>query len=75
MEAALKLHLGAAEELKADSVSGIEKPEYKQWAKECSDKSVTLAKEEKGVLPILPQRYKKILLCGYFEVIASKKVI
>ena len=35
--------------------------EHKQWAKECADKAVTLVKEEKGVLPLTPVKYKRIL--------------
>lgn len=40
-------------------------PEHKSWAKECADKSVTLVKEEKGVLPLSPQKYKKVL---YYDI-------
>jgi beta-N-acetylhexosaminidase len=35
--------------------------EHRQWAKECADKAVTLVKEEKGVLPLTTDKYKKIL--------------
>lgn len=35
--------------------------EHKGWAKECADKAITLVKEEKGVLPINPDKYKKVL--------------
>ena len=35
--------------------------EHRRWAEECADKAVTLVKEEKGVLPITPDRYKRIL--------------
>jgi len=35
--------------------------EHKKWAKECADKAVTLVKEEKGVLPVTPAKYKRIL--------------
>ncbi|MDD3429669.1 MAG: glycoside hydrolase family 3 N-terminal domain-containing protein [Oscillospiraceae bacterium] len=34
---------------------------HKQWAEECADKAITLVKEEPGVLPLTPQRYKRIL--------------
>jgi len=36
--------------------------EHKCWSKECADESITLVKEEKGVLPISPQKYKRILV-------------
>lgn len=35
--------------------------EHQAWAKECADKSVTIVKEEAGVLPLSPEKYKKIL--------------
>ena len=30
------------------------------WAKECADKSVTLVKDTQGLLPITPEKYKRI---------------
>lgn len=36
--------------------------EHKAISKEVADKSITLVKEQKGVLPITPDRYKKILI-------------
>lgn len=35
--------------------------EHRQWARECADRAVTLVKEEKGVLPFTPDKYKKVL--------------
>ena len=59
------LHLNIEKELptleSAMEVVGCE--EHKQWAKECADKAVTLVKEEKGVLPLTPSKYKRILYC------------
>ena len=43
----------------AKKVVGQEK--FIQYSKECADKSITLVKEEKGVLPISPDKYHKIL--------------
>ena len=34
---------------------------HKQWAQECADKAITLVKEQKGVLPLSPEKYRKIL--------------
>lgn len=34
---------------------------HQQWAEECADKGITLVKEESGVLPITPEKYKRIL--------------
>jgi len=36
-------------------------PEHLQWAAECADQSITLVKEERGVLPLSPEKYKKVL--------------
>ena len=44
----------------ARAVVGCEK--HRAWAYECADKAVTLVKEEPGVLPITPERYRKILV-------------
>lgn len=35
--------------------------QHKAWAAECADKAITLVKEEQGVLPISPKKYKKVL--------------
>lgn len=36
--------------------------EHRAWAQECADKSITLVKEEAGVLPITPEKFPRILL-------------
>jgi len=63
LKAALRLHedrpLPTLESARA--IIGCE--EHRAWAKECADKSVTLVKEQPGVLPITPQRYPRILYC------------
>lgn len=60
-KAALGLHRGAPEldVEKAKTIVGCAK--HQQWAEECADKAITLVKEQPGVLPITPERYKKIL--------------
>jgi len=35
--------------------------QHKAWADECADKAITLVKEQKGVLPITPKKYRNIL--------------
>jgi beta-N-acetylhexosaminidase len=35
--------------------------EHKEWARECADRGITLVKEEPNVLPLSPDRYKKVL--------------
>ncbi|MCM8710305.1 glycoside hydrolase family 3 protein [Clostridium sp. SYSU_GA19001] len=36
--------------------------EHKAWARECADKSVTLVKDTQNLLPITPEKYKRIRL-------------
>lgn len=66
LKASLKLHHKKEENTllpnfeDAKKVIGNEK--HLEWAKECADKSITLVKEEKGVLPISPEKFKKVLL-------------
>jgi beta-N-acetylhexosaminidase len=43
--------------------------EHHAWAEECADKGITLLKEEKGVLPLSPERYKKVL---YYPIESEK---
>ena len=43
----------------ARAAVGLEK--HRRWAAECADRAVTLVKEEKGVLPLSPQRTKRLL--------------
>ncbi len=35
--------------------------QHKAWARECVDKAITIVKEEPGLLPVTPSRYKKVL--------------
>jgi beta-N-acetylhexosaminidase len=60
LKAALNLNTRPAPTLEAArAVVGSE--EHQAWSKECADKAITLVKEEKGVLPLTPDRYKKVL--------------
>ncbi|SEJ82021.1 beta-N-acetylhexosaminidase [Propionispira arboris] len=61
LKASLKLHTKKEKFTieKASKILGCE--EHLLWAKECADQSVTLVKEEKNVLPLSVQKYKKIL--------------
>ena len=34
---------------------------HRNWANECAERSITLVKEQQGVLPITPEKYKRIL--------------
>lgn len=35
--------------------------QHKAWARECADKAITLVKEQRGVLPLSREKYKRIL--------------
>lgn len=41
----------------------IAQPLFAEWSRECADRSVTLVKEEAGVLPLTPERYPRVLYC------------
>ncbi len=45
--------------------------EHKEWAAECADKAITLVKEEQGVLPLSPGKYKKVL---YYDIESQQGV-
>lgn len=72
LKAALKLHKKQADGSlipsmeKAKEIVGCE--EHQNWSKECADKAITLVKEEPGVLPISPDKYKRIL---YYDIEAD----
>lgn len=61
LKAALKLYQKTGLPTLESAMQIVGCAEHAAWAKECADKSVTLVKEEKGVLPISPAKYKKIL--------------
>ncbi|MUG26801.1 glycoside hydrolase family 3 protein, partial [Paenibacillus macerans] len=65
LKAALKLHRKQAEGTLApkleEALKVLGAEEHRQWSVECADKAVTLVKEEKGVLPIHPDKYKRVL--------------
>ena len=45
-----------------DALSVLKCEEHEKWARECADKSVTLVKDTQNLLPITPEKYKKIRL-------------
>lgn len=65
LKASLKLHIKQKEGTLVPSLDEAKKligqDKFINWSKECADKSITLVKEEKGVLPITPNKYKRIL--------------
>jgi len=45
-----------------DPLEVINEPETKQWVAECADKSVTLVKDNINLLPLSPQKHKRVYL-------------
>ena len=62
LKAALKLYKQTEDLKLEDALKVLGCEEHKQWAKEVADQSVTLVKEEKGVLPLDPSK-KRVLYC------------
>ncbi|SBW02196.1 Beta-N-acetylglucosaminidase/beta-glucosidase [uncultured Eubacteriales bacterium] len=60
-KAALGLHKGQKPLDKAEAAKIVGCAQHQFWAEECADKAITMVKEQPGVLPITPQRYKRIL--------------
>ena len=60
LKAALNLHQKPPLVLR-DAENTVGCGEHRKWARECAEKAVTLVKEEKGVLPLTPARYPRIL--------------
>ena len=52
-----------------EALSVLSNPEHLAWAKECADNGVTLVKDVRNILPISPEKHKKVLLeiLGDFE--------
>lgn len=65
LKAALNLHRKQAEGTLAprleEAMKVLGAEEHQQWSVECADKAVSLVKEEEGVLPIHPYKYKRVL--------------
>lgn len=61
---ALKASLGLNEEKEAEApkLSVIGCREHKEIAEECADQSITLVRDRDKLLPLTPQKYKRILL-------------
>ncbi len=60
LKAALRLNERPAPTLEAAQAI-VGSVEHQAWSKECADKAITLVKEEAGVLPLTPAKYKKVL--------------
>lgn len=54
-----------------EAIKLIGTKEHKAWAVECADKAITIVKEEPGVLPISPKKYRKVL---YYDIESQQGV-
>lgn len=61
LKAALGLHKGNLVPDESE-LSVLKCEEHENWARECADKSVTLVKDTEKLLPITPEKYKRIRL-------------
>lgn len=65
LKAAIKLHEKREKGTlapKRENLSIIGCEQHAAWAKECADKSVTLVKDTQNLLPISPNRHKRVLV-------------
>lgn len=68
---ALKASLGLPEKQKMgtlvpsyeDAKKVLGNATFKSWSRECADRAITLVKEEKGIFPLTPKRFPRILFC------------
>lgn len=60
---ALKASLGLwkNQENRSAATDKLNNPVYKEWGRLCADQSITLVKEEKGIFPITPERFPRVL--------------
>ena len=61
VKAALGLHKGVPQLSPEEAKKVIGCDRHIRWAKECADRAVTLVKEQPGILPLTPERYRRIL--------------
>ena len=61
LKAALKLHLPRPELTVEAARKVVGSEEHQAWSRECADQAITMVKEQPGVLPLTPERYKRIL--------------
>ncbi|HBA68688.1 MAG TPA: beta-hexosaminidase, partial [Lachnospiraceae bacterium] len=45
-----------------DALKAVSCKQHKEWTKACADESVTLVKDTQKLLPISPEKYKRIRL-------------
>lgn len=82
LKASLKLHEKKANGTivpREDELSILKCPEHVKWTKECADKAITLVKNRENILPITPDKYKRVLFyvlgdeAGFFDYASTGK--
>lgn len=63
LKAALGLHRPRPALTVEAALAVVGADEHQAWSRETADAAITLVKEEPGVLPLTPQRYRKVLYC------------
>ena len=46
----------------SDALAVLKNERFTQWANECADQSVTLVKDTQNLLPITPEKYRRVML-------------
>ena len=65
LKASLNLHVKQREGTLVPGPEALEilhNPTFDRWARECADQAITLVKDTAGLLPITPEKYKRIVL-------------
>lgn len=74
LKASINLHEGAVLPSKKQKKRILKSKEHINWSNECIKDSITLVKDTQNLLPISPEKYKKVLLVrtGDFGIITRK---
>jgi beta-N-acetylhexosaminidase len=65
LKASLKLHIKKAQNslVPAEgSLTVLRDAQHQHWARQCADQAITLVKDKQGLLPLSPERHRKIRL-------------
>ncbi|MBQ1810938.1 MAG: hypothetical protein II016_07435 [Erysipelotrichaceae bacterium] len=73
-KASQKLHLQTVYNTGADT-SAIGCEEHRAWAKECADQAVTLVKDTQNLLPLNPEKHKRVLLEILGDCASNERVV
>lgn len=76
-KAALGLHTLAKNEIvpSKEALAILKNSKHVAWAKECADKAITLVKNNENILPLSPQKTKRVLLEILGDYSSSERVL